>query len=298
MARKLEPKIAVWMSIAAVSLAAATAAFFAAKRGGVPLPRRVQYGLGLALGGVTAILYSFSVRKWALVFLYRSRIFRPAEIAQDAATRARSEISDLQGRVDSGVLTSPREIRAKAREVLARYGVERAFAVGLVRRRGAPPRIDLVRRESFGKLEQWLYAHAVFGAAAIPIALYHADASLGGPVSAALLVTFLGACLSGLAGGWLYWTLPGRLASAEAGLGYEETLRQIERVDEEIHAAEERKDKDLLAVLGQEKERLLAHFAPQRKRKLLLAAWLAAHVPLAGAALALFIAHVLSVWWY
>lgn len=296
--RTFEWKVGVWLVATAVALAAATVAFF------LDLG---TFGLGLMLGALVVVIYSFSVRKWALVFLYRWQIFRPAEIAQDAPTRARQEIEDVQREIDAGRLRAAGDIKARARAVLRRWKVDRAFRVAIESGPGGRPRVALARREAFGRLEQWLFAHAAMGAVAIFATLYHTGFGLGGPVSAALTISFLGACLTGLWGGWLYWVVPSRFAAAEGNLGFEDTRRQIERIDEELHAATERseapsaetkKDDDLRAVLELQRERLLAHYRPQLRYKQRLEVWLIAHVLLAVAALGLLAVHVTSVWWY
>lgn len=299
MPRKLEKKLVLWLVAGAIVLASFTAAYFFSRRGGRPLGLRPQLALGIYIGAVAAVVYAFSLRKWALIWLYRYKIFRPVEIAQDALTRARDEIEDLQREIDAGMLTAASDIRSKAAAILARWKVHRALRVELAPQPALPgPRVDLVRREMLGRLEQWLYAHAVFGAVAIAGALYHADFRLGGPVSAALLLAFLGAAVTGVAGGYLYWVVPSRFAAAETLLGYLDTERQIDRVDEELHGAREKKDEALAGLLELQRARLLAHHAPQRRYKRLLELWLVVHVPLAAAALGLLAVHVFSVYWY
>ncbi|MHC4391890.1 MAG: hypothetical protein ACYTFT_06580 [Planctomycetota bacterium] len=296
MARKLETPVVVWLLVGLLC-AGACAAFYFLENTGLGLSYRAQLTLGFVLLGMSVLIYAFSARKWLLIFLYRLQIFRPHELAQNAVELARAEIADLQEEVNQQKVKSKGDILGKANEILRRHAVYRALRPELVARPDSPPKIELERKMPFGKLDSWLYVHAALGMAAIVVVLLHADFQLGGLVSMLLTVTFLGACLTGLYGGYLYWVVPTRLAAAEVKLGFDETRLQMDRISHEIAEVGEKKP-ELKKVLELQRDRLESYYKPQVKRKLKLEAWLWFHIPLATAALVLLAFHVFSVWYY
>ena len=146
--------------------------------------------------------------------------------ALPALERAQSELTGLQNRVRSRELIGAPAIRAAARDIVRRHGVQRVLridverddaAVGMLRLRVRP-------REPIGRLASWLHAHLFYGVAAALVVWFHGGMRSGTTMGLLLNGLSYFVIASGVVGALLWTFGPTWLTRAERELSVEKAV--------------------------------------------------------------------------
>lgn len=146
--------------------------------------------------------------------------------ALPALERAQSELTGLQNRVRSRELAGAGAIRAAAKDILRKNGVQRVLRIDVERDDSAVGvlRLHVAPREPIGRLAAWLHAHVFYGVAAALVVWFHGGLRTGSTMGLLLNVLSYLVIGSGVIGA-LAWTFgPTWLTRAERELSIEKAF--------------------------------------------------------------------------